>query len=88
MTTYEKYIQWKSEQTSKAPSIKAFCDYLDKINEPEMVRQDEFGKIARTETNLSCGMCVYDSVCAIGNEINNHCNKNNKIREYYYAKPE
>jgi hypothetical protein len=88
MTTYEKYLQWKSEQTSKAPSIKAFCDYLDKLNQPEMVKQDEFGKIARTETNLACSICVYDSVCSWGNEINIHCNDNNKRKEYYYAKPD
>jgi hypothetical protein len=85
MTTYDKYLKWKAEQTSKAPSIKAFCEWLDL---PEMVKQDKYGKIARTETNLACKMCVYDDVCGLGNEINIHCNYNNNCNEYYYAKPD
>jgi len=84
MTTYEKYLQWKSEQTSKAPSIQDFCEWLDN---PEIVKEDKFGKFARTETNLACTFCIHSQVCIIGNEINNYCNRNNASNEYYYAKP-
>jgi len=85
MTTYEKYLQWKSEQTSKAPSIKAFCEWLDL---PEMVREDPHGKIARSLEPYVCELCVYNEVCIIGNPLNNYCNRNNAINEYYYAKPD
>jgi hypothetical protein len=88
MTTYEKYLQWKSEQTSKSPSIKAFCEWLDKPNEPEMVKQDEYGKIARTGASNACSKCVYNEDCHIGTSMNNYCNRNNAINEYYYAKPD
>jgi len=87
MTTYEKYLQWKSEQTSKAPSIKAFCEWLDKLNEPEMVKRDRFGKIAKVELGLACNMCIYKDE-PYDSDSCNHCRYNTAHKEYYYAKPD
>jgi hypothetical protein len=88
MTTYEKYLQWKAEQTSKAPSIKAFCDYLDNQNQPEEGRRDRYGLIKEADhVDSVCTNCIYrlDPYTA---DICDHCRKYNEDTEYYYAKPD
>jgi len=88
MTTYEKYLQWKSEQTSKAPSIKAFCEWLDNPIIPEDCRQDEFGFIKDSGgSRMTCRLCVYHSDPYTA-DICDHCRKYNEDTEYYYAKPD
>jgi len=84
MTTYEKYLQWKAEQTSESPSIKDFCEWLDN---PEMVRQDEYGKIADSNSLISCSYCIYKENQPIEGFCF-ECFENNKDSEYYYAKPD